>query len=184
MTGIASRSQLRMSFLRYALVTVPGVMLLGTLSGTLGNAGPGNAWFAALRKPDFMPPGWVFPVAWTGLYLLLGLALAMLLHARGARGRSKALTLFLVGLALNFAWSPVFFAWHKVAPALSLVAAMIVITVVLIFLMWRIRPVAAALLVPYLAWLMFALALNYEIVGMNPGADTLVPGAATIDIPV
>ena len=184
MTGIASKSQLRMSFLRYALFTVPGVLLLGTLSGTLANSGSGNAWFAALRKPDFMPPGWAFGAAWTILYILLGLSLAMLLHARGARRRDKALPLFILGLLLNFAWSPVFFAWHKLAPALSIVAAMVVLTVVLIVLMWRIRPVAALLLVPYLAWLMFVLALNFEIIGLNPDAETLVPGTTTIDIPV
>ena len=87
MTGLASRGQLRMSLLRYALVTIPFVLLLGTVSGRIGNAGEGNPWFAALAKPDFMPPGWLFGAAWTILYILLGLALAMLLHARGAHWR-------------------------------------------------------------------------------------------------
>ena len=84
MAGIASKSQLRMSFLRYALFTVPGVLLLGTLAGALGGAGEDNAWFAALRKPAMMPPGWAFGAAWTLLYIMLGLSLAMLLHARDA----------------------------------------------------------------------------------------------------
>jgi tryptophan-rich sensory protein len=173
-----------MSFLRYALFTVPGVLLLGTLSGTLAGSGSDNAWFEALAKPDIMPPGWAFAIVWPILYVLLGLALAMLLHARGAKGRDKALPLFVLGLILNFAWPPVFFAWHKVDIALSILAAMIILTVALIVLMWRIRPVAAALLLPYLAWLMFAVALNFQIVGLNPGAENLVPGATVIDIPV
>jgi hypothetical protein len=54
----------------------------------------GNAWFDALEKPAIMPPGWVFGLAWTILYILLGLALALILHARGARGRGLALALF------------------------------------------------------------------------------------------
>ena len=101
MTGIASRSELRMSFLRYALFTVPAVLLLGMLSGYLSNSGYGNAWFDALRKPSFMPPGWVFGTAWTILYILLGLSLAMLLHARGAAKRERALVIFGLGLLLN-----------------------------------------------------------------------------------
>ena len=183
MTGIASKSQLRMSFLRYALFTVPGVLLLGTLSGTLANAGYDNSWFLALRKPGIMPPGWVFALGWPILYVLLGLTLAMLLHARGAKGRDRVLALFCLGLILNFAWPPIFFAWHKVDMALSILAGMVVLTFVLIALIWRIRPLAAALLIPYLLWLMGAVALNFQIVGLNPNAESLVPGATVIDIP-
>src|SRR4028119_1610277 len=101
MTGLASRSQLRMSFLRYALLTVPLILLLGTVSGRLANSGYGNGWFDALEKPALMPPGWVFGVAWTLLYICLGLALALILHARGARGRGVAIGIFLAQLALN-----------------------------------------------------------------------------------
>jgi benzodiazapine receptor len=173
-----------MSFLRYAVVTVPAIVLLGLLSGYLSNSGYGNAWFDALRKPAFMPPGWVFGAAWTVLYILLGLSLAMLLHAKGAEKRERALILFGLGLLLNFAWSPVFFAMHKVTIGLSLIAAMIVCTIGLIFALWKIRIVAALLLYPYLGWLMFASALNYKILELNPEAETLVPGTQTINIDV
>jgi benzodiazapine receptor len=184
MAGIASKSQLRMSFLRYALFTVPAVLLLGTLSGALSGSGNGNAWFASLHKPPIMPPGWAFGVAWTILYILLGLSLAMVLHARGAKDRKRALQLFAVQLVLNFGWSPVFFAFHKVAPALSIIAAMIVVTVGMIFVIWRIRVVAALLLYPYLGWLIFAGALNYQILMLNPHADALAPRGASTDIPL
>ncbi|HEV2817059.1 MAG TPA: TspO/MBR family protein [Allosphingosinicella sp.] len=184
MAGIASRSQLRMSFLRYALFTVPAVLLAGTLSGRLAGAGAGNPWFEALRKPAFMPPGWVFGAAWTILYILLGISLAMVLHARGARDRKKALILIALLLALTFAWPALFFAWHKLALALSLIAAMIVVTVAAIFLVWRIRIVAALLLYPYLGWLMFAAALSWQVMALNPRAETLVPEPRTIDIPL
>ena len=171
-----------MSLLRYALVTVPLVLLLGTVSGRLSNSGYGNRWFDSLAKPDFMPPGWVFGAAWTILYILLGVALALLLHARGARGRGRAIGLFLFQLVLNFAWSPVFFGLHQPTTALSIVAAMVVGTVALIVVAWRVRPFAGALLLPYLAWLLFATALNFQIVSLNPDAETLAPGGASTDI--
>ena len=184
MAGLASRSQLRMSFLRYALFTVPAVLLIGTLSGRLSGAGSGNPWFDALARPALMPPGWVFGLAWTILYILLGLSLAMILHARGATNRNKALILFAFQLLLNYAWPPVFFALHKVGPALSILAAMIGGTFALILVAWRVRPLAGLLLYPYLGWLMFAAMLNYQVMALNPNAETLVSGPRTINIPL
>lgn len=182
MTGIASRAQLRMSFLRYALVTVPLVLLLGVLSGRASNSGHGNAWFDALVKPEAMPPDWPFGIAWTILYMLLGLALAMILHARGANGRKVALSLFLAQLLLNYAWSPVFFAMRQVDTALVIIVAILALSIATTFLFARIRKGAAWLMVPYMAWLSFAAILNYQIVEMNPSAETLVPGQASADI--
>jgi translocator protein len=184
MGGLASRSELRMSFLRYAAITVPAVVLIGTLVGYLSNSGSSNPWFEALRKPAFMPPGWVFGTAWTILYILIGLSLAMVLHAKGAMGRERALSLFGLQLLLNFAWPPVFFAMHKVTVGLSLIAAMIICLVAMIFVIWRIRIAAALLLYPYLGWLMFASVLNYKIIELNPNAETLVPAVRTINIDV
>jgi benzodiazapine receptor len=181
MTGLASRGQLRMSLLRYALVTVPLVLLLGTVSGRIANAGSGNPWFDALAKPAFTPPGWLFGAAWTILYILLGLALAMLLHARGARWRGAAIALFVVQLAINYAWSPVFFAYHQIGLALALIGVMIALTVLLVVLLWWIRRVAALLLLPYLAWLCFAALLTLSIGNLNPDAQ-VAPQPASADI--
>jgi tryptophan-rich sensory protein len=182
MTAIASKAQLRMSLLRYALVTVPLVLLLGTVSGGIAGAGEGNRWFDALIKPDVMPPGWLFGAAWTVLYILLGLVLAMLLHARGARWRGAAIGLFLVQLALNLAWPPLFFGFHRVGAALALIGIMIALTVALTVLAWWIRKRAAFLLLPYLAWLCFAALLTAEIVRLNPDAAALAPQPASTDI--
>jgi tryptophan-rich sensory protein len=182
MTAIASRSQLRMSFLRYALVTVPAVLLFGTLSGRASNSGYGNAWFDALVKPEAMPPGWMFGVAWTILYILLGLALAMILHARGSRGRPLALALFFAQLLLNYSWSPIFFAMHEVRLALFVIAAMLALAIATTVRFAGIRRSAALLMLPYLAWLCFAGYLNYRIVELNPGAEALVPQAGSADI--
>jgi tryptophan-rich sensory protein len=182
MSQIASRGQLRMSFLRYALVTVPAILLLGTLSGRLSGSGYGNAWFEALTKPGFMPPGWVFGLAWTILYMLLGLALAMILHARGARGRGLAIGLFAAQLLLNFAWSPIFFAMHRVGLALAVVLAMLALAGAATLLFARIRAAAAWLMMPYVAWLIFASLLTWQIYQLNPYAQQLVPQRGSADI--
>src|ERR1700754_4423481 len=90
MSELALPGQLRMSFVRVALIVVPAILFLGILSGVAAGSGYENPWFAALVKPSLMPPGWVFPVAWTALYILIGLALSMILAARGAGGRAMA----------------------------------------------------------------------------------------------
>jgi tryptophan-rich sensory protein len=108
----------------------------------------------------------------------------MVLHARGAKSRKKALRLFGLQLVLNLAWPPVFFAFHQIGVALSIIAAMIVVTVAMVFVIWRIRVLAALLLYPYLAWLMFAGVLNYQIMALNPHADALAPPGASTDIPL
>jgi len=177
MGQIASTSQLRMAFLRWALVTIPLVELLGISSGQLSGSGFGNPWFDALLKPGFMPPGWAFAVIWPILYALMGLALGIILAARGARGRGVAITLFIIQLILNLAWSPLFFAAHQVTIAFGVVVAMLVAAVATAASFARIRPGAALLLVPYIAWLVFAALLNFEIMQLNPSAETLVPGA-------
>jgi benzodiazapine receptor len=184
MTGIASKAQLRMSFLRIALVTVPLVLLLGLLSGRLANSGYGNPWFDRLAKPEVMPPGWAFGVAWTVLYILLGVALAMILHARGSRGRVPAVMLFSVQLLLNYAWSPVFFALHKVSIALVLIGAIFLLSAITAVLFARIRMAAALLMLPYLAWLGFASTLNYQILRLNPDAESLAPDSNGSDITI
>lgn len=175
MNEIASKGQLRMSYLRRALFTVPAIEFFGIVSARLGNSGFGNRWFAALDKPAFMPPGIVFAVMWPILYLLMGLALAVVLHARGARGRGIAITLFIVQLLCNLAWSPLFFAAHEMALAFYLILAIILLSAVTTMLFARIRLSAALLMLPYLAWLAFAALLAYQIMVLNPDAgDTLV----------
>ncbi|WP_309661068.1 TspO/MBR family protein, partial [Sphingomonas sp.] len=112
---------------RIALITVPAIVLLGSASGWLSNSGYDNSWFAALVKPIFMPPGWLFGVAWTILYILLGLALAMILAEPPSDRRRTALVLFFVQLALNFAWSPIFFAGHDIRLAAIVIFVMLAI---------------------------------------------------------
>jgi tryptophan-rich sensory protein len=182
MNEIASQGQLRLAYLRWALVTVPAIVFLGFLSGRLANSGFGSRWFASLNLPALMPPGWAFAVAWTILYILMALAFAIVLHARGAKGRRAAVALFLVQLALNLAWSPLFFRVHQVGAALGLILVLALLVALTTALFWRIRPFAGALMLPYLVWLVFASYLNYEVGRLNPDAHRLVAPALQTQI--
>ena len=179
MGGIASKGQLRMSLLRWAVVIVPLILLLGFASGRSVPAGSANTWYIALHKPAATPPGWAFPVVWTTLYILMGFALAMILNARGARGRWPAVGLFALGFALALAWQPLFFGAHDIGGSLGVVIAMVAVGVATTFAFGRIRPTAAWLMVPYLAWICLAGTLTWRIGQMNPDAGTLAPAPHT-----
>ncbi len=171
MNVIASRSQLRASFFRWALLTVPAVMLLGFLSGQFAGSGPGNPWFDGLVKPDIYPPPAAFGIVWSILYLMMGVALALICGAWGARGRGWALGFFGLQLIANLAWSPLFFALHQITQALYLIIALDLLVLITLVLFWRVRRMAGLLLLPYLAWTLFATALNFEFQRANPSAD-------------
>jgi benzodiazapine receptor len=175
MGELASRDQLRMSFVRWALFTVPLLVFLGFLSGRVAGSGVGNRWFEALVRPAAMPPGWVFGAAWTALYILMGIALAMILNARGARARGTAIMLFVLQFIANLAWSPLFFAAHQVVAAFVLILLILALAVATTVAFGRVRATAAWLMVPYLAWLCFASILNWQVHSLNPKAEKLVP---------
>ncbi|MCH4152861.1 MAG: tryptophan-rich sensory protein [Sphingobium sp.] len=180
MNEIASQGQLRMSYVRWALFTVPAIVFLGFLSGQIANSGYGNLWFAGLAKPSFMPEGWVFGAAWTLFYTLMGLAIAVILHARGAKLRWLAILFFLVQLVANYAWSPLFFRFHMVPESLWLIVFIFVMAALTTILFARIRMIAAILMLPYLGWLVFAGILTLSIDTLNPNAANLVgPGLST-----
>jgi len=179
---IASKGQLRLSFLRWVLFVVPSIAFLGLASSLVAPTGPDNGWYAVLAKPSFNPPGWVFGAVWPVLYILIALALAVVLNARGARGRGLAITLFLVQLACNLIWSPLFFGAHEATLAAYLVPVILALSIVTTVLFWRIRKAAGLLMLPYLAWLAFAATLAYHIDRLNPDAESLVPPAAHTQI--
>lgn len=176
---IASKTQLRLAYLRWAVVTVPFILLLGFLSGQVAPSGDENAWYQMLQKPALNPPGWAFPVAWTIIYALMGLALAMIINARGSKLRRPALILFGIQLVANLAWSPLFFGAHQVSWALVLLGFMFVAVLATTIMFGKVRKWAARLMLPYLAWLCFAGYLNYQIDRLNPNAQTLVPGSSS-----
>ena len=184
MREIASKGQLRLAYLRWAVVTVPFILLLGFASARLVPSGSQNSWYAALTKPENMPPEIAFPVAWTIIYVLMGLALAMVINARGSRLRGPAIILFAIQMAANLAWAPVFFGMHQVGTALIILGVLGVLVLATILLFGRIRMGAALLLLPYLAWICYAAFLLYQIDALNPNAGGVVSQRSSAQIPV
>ena len=182
MSEVASKSQLRMSFLRWALFVVPIIVFLGFVSGQVSGAGNDNSWYQALIKPAINPPSAVFGPVWAVLYVMIALAFSIILHARGARLRSVAIGLFCAQLVLNLVWSSVFFGMHQVSTAFVLIVVILLLSVAATAVFAKIRMSAAWLMVPYLAWLGFAAYLNFEIDRLNPGAEMLYVPAATTQI--
>ncbi|MBB4859484.1 tryptophan-rich sensory protein [Novosphingobium chloroacetimidivorans] len=178
MNFLASTWQLRAGVIRWALVCVPVVLMLGILSGVLSGSGADEAWFAALRKPVGYPPPATFGLVWSVLYILMGLSLAIVLSAAGARGRGLAAAVFALQLAINLTWSPLFFGAHRITGALVDILLLDVAVVATIVLFARIRPSAAWLLAPYLAWILFATYLNFAILQDNREFDGVHPSGA------
>jgi tryptophan-rich sensory protein len=175
---IASKGQLRLAYLRWAVVTVPFILLLGFTSATLFPAGSKNEWFRHLILPAKMPPEMAFPVAWGIMYVLMGLALAMIINARGSPLRGPAIIVFAVQMAVNLAWSPIFFGMHQVATAMIVLVVLAALVLITLLIFGRIRLGAAMLLLPYFAWVCYAGFLLYQIDKLNPDAGAIVTGSS------
>jgi benzodiazapine receptor len=125
-------------------------------------------FYASLAQPAWAPPASVFGPVWTVLYALMAIA-AWLVWREGGFARARtALTLFVAQLIVNALWSWLFFAWHRGALAFVDIVLLWLLIVATVAAFWRIRPLAGALLLPYLAWVSFAAALNFSVWRMNP----------------
>jgi tryptophan-rich sensory protein len=125
-------------------------------------------WYASLAKPSWTPPPLVFPIVWTALYILMAVSFWKLWETEPrSAARSKAMVWFLVQLALNAAWSPVFFVWHDPMAALVIIVALLGAIGAAIVSAARVDRLAAWLLAPYLAWVAYATTLNAGVVAMN-----------------
>ncbi|MBE5800697.1 MAG: tryptophan-rich sensory protein [Clostridiales bacterium] len=121
----------------------------------------GMRTFEHLNKPSFTPPGWMFPVAWTALYLAMGYASYLVWRSdRPKTEIHKALKWYGAQLAANFLWSPLFFALGLYLPAFLWLLVLLVLITVTMWRFFRIRPAAGWLLTPYLCWTVFAGCLN------------------------
>jgi tryptophan-rich sensory protein len=171
-----------MAFMRWAVVTVPFILLLGLASARFAPTGAQNSWYMHLAKPDHMPPDWAFLAGWIAIYVLIGLALAMVINARGSRLRTPALILFAVQMAVNLGWMPLFFLSHLVTAALITIAVLSLLALLTTAMFFRIRVGAAVLLLPYLAWIAYAGFLLYQMHQLNPNAESVVPSRSSDQI--
>ncbi|MDZ7295188.1 MAG: tryptophan-rich sensory protein [candidate division KSB1 bacterium] len=150
-------------FLR--LVVGVGVCLLAGIVGGVFTRSAVQNWYPTLAKPVFTPPSWLFGPVWTVLYVLMGIAIAMIWHK--SPGSNAATVLFLVQLVFNVLWSLFFFGLRS--PAVALVDILLLWGTLLATLLafWRILPVSGILLMPYLLWVSYAAVLNASIVYLN-----------------
>lgn len=124
-------------------------------------------WYAALQKPWFTPPNAVFAPVWTFLYVTMAVAVWRIGGSPSAQPRRRATALFAVQLALNAVWSQAFFGFESPLLGLALILLLTVSLAATLTAFWRLDRVAGALLVPYLAWVVYATALNAAIVALN-----------------
>lgn len=126
-----------------------------------------GTWYQALQKPPFNPPDWVFAPVWTTLYVLMAIAgWCVWRQARFETGR-KALTVFAIQLALNLAWSFLFFGLQRVDLALIEIVILLLAIIANTILFWRIDRLAGALFVPYVLWVTYATVLNASLWRLN-----------------
>jgi len=158
----------RPDFLRLA-----ACILVCQAAGILGSfftASSLQSWYTGLVKPAFTPPGWVFGPVWTVLYTLMGIA-AWLVWRRGSLADPNirnAVFLFLIQLSLNTLWSALFFGLRSPLLALVDILALAAAILATIAAFKPVSPLAAWLMVPYLAWVSFAAILNASIWKLNP----------------
>ena len=154
---------------RRALTVLAGVVLVNVVGATPAVlSGPDSAWFQALAKPAIYPPPWLFGVVWTLLFTLMGVAVALVwLDARDTRAGRVALGLFAGQMVLNVAWTPAFFAAQNLLWGLVVIVALWPAVLATVLAFDRVERRAAALLVPYLAWVTFAAVLNYRFLALN-----------------
>ena len=129
-----------------------------------------GSFYTQLVRPGWAPPPSIFGPVWTVLYALMGIAAWLVWCAGGFRAANSALTLFLVQLAFNALWSWLFFGWHRGALAFADILVLWALIVATVISFWRIRPLAGALLAPYLLWVSFATGLNYSVWQLNSQA--------------
>jgi tryptophan-rich sensory protein len=126
-----------------------------------------RGWYASLDKPHWTPPRVAFPIVWPVLYALIAIAGWRLWEAPSSSLRAAALTAYAIQLGLNAIWSPIFFGAHRLLTGLVVIVSLVFAIVATIALAWPIDRLAAAVLLPYLAWTSFAAALNASIWSRN-----------------
>lgn len=124
---------------------------------------PGE-WYAALRKPPFTPPNWVFAPVWSVLYVTVAIAGWRIFTGNAS---NAALGLWTIQLVLSLLWSPVFFRTHRIDLALGVIVVLLIVVISFIAVSWRRDRASVLLMLPYAAWVAFAAVLNLDIWQLN-----------------
>lgn len=150
-----------------SLAALVGFVAVVFAAALVGSRFPPGEWYAGLTKPSWNPPSWVFAPVWTALYLAIAVAAWRAWRAAGFAEQPGTWALFAVQLALNAAWSWLFFGLQRPDLALLDIAALWLAIAATTAAFWQADRLAGALFVPYLAWVSFAAVLNWTIWRLN-----------------
>jgi tryptophan-rich sensory protein len=142
-------------------------------AGSTGALFPPGEWYKSLEKPRWTPPNWVFPLAWSTLYVCIAAAAA---RAAPIEGSAYAMAVFALQIALNTLWTPVFFGLRKMGGGMLVIVGLWITVAVTMGLFWDLDRIAGLLFVPYLAWVTIAAALNYSVWRRNEPATMASSG--------
>ena len=152
---------------RSSVLVLFGFLVLCALAASTGIIFTPGPWYAGLEKPDLTPPNWLFPPVWTALYIMMAVAAWLVWKRAGSKQAHLAMLAFLVQLALNAAWSWLFFGMHLTAWALVELSLLWLTIIATLVLFARIHVVSGWLLAPYLLWVSFAGYLNFGLWQLN-----------------
>ncbi|MEL6586480.1 MAG: TspO/MBR family protein [Pseudomonadota bacterium] len=141
-------------------------------AATTGSMFPPGDWYRDLSKPAWTPPDWLFPVAWTVLYLALAYTAARVAPMDGA---AYALAFWALQIALNTLWTPIFFGLQRLKAALVVIAMLWLAVIGLLATYWTLDTLSFWIMSPYLVWVSYAAALNLSILRRNPDARAAQP---------
>ena len=150
----------------HAGLVLAGFIVITFCAPLFGAAAMPGPWYAALHKPSWNPPAWIFGPAWTLLYTLMAVAAWLVWKQVGWR---RPLIPYFVQLALNAAWTPIFFGAHRLGWALVEIVALWMAILLTMADFHRVSKTAGWLFAPYLAWVTFAGVLNFALWRLNPG---------------
>lgn len=143
-------------------------LLASAITAFTGSQFQPGEWYVQLEKPEWTPPNYAFPIAWSFLYTAMAVSAWLVWRELGfSRGRT-ALILHGIQLCANAAWSWLVFGLHQLRAGLLDLTFLWAAVATMMFVFWRARPLAGALQVPYLLWLSYAWALNFALWHMNP----------------
>jgi translocator protein len=152
------------------VIGLTGWLMIAFIAGAAGSVASveSGTFYGQLSRPEWAPPAWLFGPAWTVLYILMGISAWLVWRVRGFRPALAALSLFIVQLAVNALWTWIFFVWKLGATAFVEILVLWALILCTIIAFWRIRPLAGALMIPYLAWVTYASALTFMVWKLNP----------------
>ena len=152
---------------RRSLLGLAGWIAVTAAAAVVGSRFEPDARYRTLETPPWQPPNWLFAPVWTTLYALMAVAAWLVWRRWGFAGARTALVVYLVQLALNAAWSWLFFGRHDIPMALADILVLLAAIVLTLVLFWKKHRVAGALLLPYLAWVSFATVLTWTLNRLN-----------------